>query len=344
MRKLLNTLYVTKDGSYLRRERETIVIEFEKKDVFRVPAINIENIVCIGYSIMASPGLMQLTGEYNIGLAFYGGNGEFYARVQGAQSGNVLLRRRQYRLADESKQSTDIARWIVGAKVSNSRTILQRCLRNYPENQDREHIEKVIIQMAQFLNQLKDAGTTDEIRGIEGYVANQYFSCFNSMITTEKEAFRFVQRSRRPPLDRINALLSFVYMLIYHDVSSALEGVGLDPAVGFLHKDRPGRSSLALDIMEELRGYTGDRQVIGLINLKQIKPDGFTISDTGAVLMDKETRAVVIETYQKKKHEEIMHPYLEEKIKIGLIPYVQAQLMARYIRGDMECYPPFLIK
>lgn len=344
MRKLLNTLYVTKEKAYVHRDREVIVISCDKEEIFRVPAINIENIVCIGYDIIATPGLMHLCSEHNIGLAFYGGNGEFMARVQGAQSGNVLLRRRQYRLADDERICTDIVRWIVGAKIANSRTILQRCLRNYPDNIEKGKLERVINIMAQYLLLIKESTEIDEIRGIEGYISTEYFSCFNSMLTNEKEAFAFVKRTRRPPLDRINALLSFIYTLIYHDMTSALEGVGLDPAVGFLHSERPGRASLALDIMEEFRGYLGERQVINLINQKQIKPEGFNISESGAVFMDDKTRAVLIETYQKKKHEEIVHPFLDEKVKIGLIPYIQAQLMARYIRGDIECYPPFLIK
>jgi CRISPR-associated protein Cas1 len=344
VKKLLNTLYITREGAYIHREREVIVIECEKVEIFRVPAINIENIICIGFDIMASPGLMRLCSEYNIGLAFYGGNGEFIARVQGAQSGNVLLRRRQYRLADDKNKCAELVRWIIGAKIANSRSILQRCLRNYPENSEKAHLEKVIGILTNYLFKLKEITSIDEMRGIEGYVATEYFSCFTSMITADKESFGFVSRSRRPPLDRINALLSFIYTLLYHDVTSALEGVGLDPAVGYLHNDRPGRSSLALDIMEELRGYIGDRQVVNLINLKQIKADGFIFMDTGAVIMDDRTRASLVEAYQKKKQEEIIHPFIEEKIKIGLIPHVQAQLMARYIRGDIECYPPFLIK
>lgn len=344
MKKLLNTLYVTKEGAYLRRERETIIVELEGKEAFKVPAINIENLICIGYNIMASPGLMHLTSEYNIGMAFYGGNGEYLARIQGAQSGNVLLRRRQYRMADDEVKCTDTARWIIGAKIANSRNILQRCLRNYPDHYGKENMSAIITDLAIYLNKLKSVETVDEVRGIEGYAANEYFSCFSYLLTNNVDEFAFLSRSRRPPLDRTNALLSFLYTMVYHDVTSALEGVGLDPAVGFLHKDRPGRSSLALDIMEELRGYIADRLVISMINLGQVKPDGFTFTETGAVTMNDKTRATVIESYQKKKQEEIMHPYLEEKVKIGLLPHIQALLMARYVRGDIECYPPFLIR
>lgn len=344
MRKLLNTLYVTKEGAYIRREREAILIELEGKEVMRIPAINLENLVCIGYNIMASPGAMQLVSEYKIGMAFYSGTGEFMARIQGTQSGNVLLRRRQYRLADKEDKSADIARWIVGAKVANSRNILQRCLRNYPDHYGRENLSYAVFELACHLRRLKTIETVDEIRGIEGYAANQYFSCFSYLLTQNVDEFAFLTRSRRPPLDRTNALLSFLYTMVYHDVTSALEGVGLDPAVGFLHRDRPGRYGLALDIMEEMRGYLADRLAVNLINLGQVKPDGFSFTDSGAVLMNDKTRAVVIEAYQKRKQEEIVHPYIEEKIKIGLLPHVQALLMARYVRGDMECYTPFLIR
>jgi CRISPR-associated protein Cas1 len=290
---------------------------------------------------MCTPFLLGLCGEHQVAVSFLKENGRFLARMQGPVNGNVLLRRQQYRLADQPDQRAAIARAVVTAKIANSRVVLLRGRRDRPENPDNSRLEAVAQRLATNLDELKTVAEVDVIRGIEGIAANDYFGVFDLLITANKDSFFFHQRSRRPPLDNTNALLSFLYVLLAHDVESALEAVGLDPAVGFLHCDRPGRAGLALDIMEEFRAYLADRLALSLINRQQVQPQGFTRTESGAVSMDDETRKAVLVAWQKRKQEEIIHPFLQEKVQIGLLPHIQAMLLARFIRGDLEGYPPF---
>ncbi|MBM4028465.1 MAG: type I-C CRISPR-associated endonuclease Cas1 [Planctomycetes bacterium] len=341
MKQLLNTLFVTTQGSYLSKEGETVLVSQEREVKLRVPIHNLGSIVCFG-NVLCSPFLLGLCGERNVTLSFLTENGRFLARVHGPISGNVLLRRAQYRKADDPAASAEVARSVVTAKVANSRIVLQRALRDTPELADSTPIKQVLEDMQQYIKNLQDVPTVDQIRGIEGTAAAAYFGVFDHLISADKEQFFFRERSRRPPLDNMNALLSFLYTLLVHDVQSALEGVGLDPAVGFLHRDRPGRPGLALDLMEELRAYLVDRLALSLVNRQQVKPEGFTKTESGAVTMDDETRKAVLVAWQKRKQEEITHLFLQEKIPLGLLAHVQAQILARHLRGELEGYPPFL--
>jgi len=342
MKQLLNTLFVTTQGSYLSRKGETVLVSQDHETKLRVPIHNLGSIVCFG-NVSCSPFLMGLCGERNVTLSFLTENGRFLARVTGPVSGNVLLRREQYRRADDLQASALIARSVVIAKIANCRVVLQRALRDRLELQQSD-LPHAATDLQQSLQDLREQADLDSIRGIEGMAANTYFSVFDRLIHANQEAFFFKRRSRRPPLDNVNALLSFLYTLLVHDVTGALEGVGLDPAVGFLHRDRPGRPSLALDLMEELRPYLADRLALSLINRQQVKPKGFTRQESGAVEMDDETRKTVLVAWQQRKQEEITHPFLQEKIHLGLLAHVQALLLARHLRGDLDGYAPFLWK
>jgi CRISPR-associated protein Cas1 len=271
-------------------------------------------------------------------------HGRFLARVQGPVSGNVLLRREQYRRAEDPQTSADVARAVLTGKIANSRTVLQRALRDHADKMAADQVSFAAKRLSNYLDLLNQDKPLDVLRGFEGDAAHIYFSVFDHLIVAQKEDFSFQERNRRPPLDNVNALLSFIYTLLVHDIRSALETVGLDPAVGFLHRDRPGRPSLALDLMEELRPALADRFVLTLINRRQVSGSGFKRSDSGAVLMDDSTRKELLVAWQKRKQEEIVHPFLGERIAIGLIPYVQSQLLARHLRGDLEAYPPFFWK
>lgn len=341
MKHLLNTLYVTTQGAYLAREGETVLVRVEGETKLQVPIHTLGSIVCFG-QVSVSPPLMGLCAERSVSIAFLSEQGRFFARVQGPVSGNVLLRREQYRRADDAQASAEIARALVVGKITNCRTVLQRAARDRPEGESAGKLSEASERLAQHLRELEGPLPLDAVRGKEGEAARRYFAAFDHLITAQKEDFFFRERSRRPPLDNVNALLSFVYTLLVHDVSAALEGVGLDPAVGFLHRDRPGRPGLALDLMEELRPYLGDRLALSLINLQQVRGKGFRRTETGAVLMDDETRKQVLLAYQKRKQEEIQHPFLGEKIATGLLPHVQALLLARHLRGDLDGYPPFI--
>ena len=341
MKQLLNTLYVTTQGSYLSRDGETILVRVEKETKLRVPIHTLGGIVCFG-QVSCSPPLMELCAQRNVALSFLSENGKFWARVVGPVSGNVLLRREQYRRADNLETSAEIARAVVTAKIANSRGVLLRAIRDRPEEPGATPLAEAEADLAKHLSGLREPVPLDTVRGKEGDAARRYFGVFDQLITTQKEDFFFKERSRRPPLDNVNALLSFLYTLLVHDVSAALEAVGLDPAVGYLHRDRPGRPGLALDIMEEFRAYMADRLALSLINRQQITGKGFCKTETGAILMTDETRKEVLVAYQKRKQEEIQHPFLGEKVALGLLPHVQALLMARYFRGDLEGYPPFL--
>ncbi len=333
--------YVTTQGAYLSKEGETVMVSVGSEKRLQVPVHTIGGIVCFG-RVMCSPFLMGFCAENNVGLSFLTENGRFMARVEGAVSGNVLLRREQYRRADEARFSAAMARYFLVGKIANARTVLQRALRDHGDKIAQPVVEQAVAQLGSSLRRLEKTESLDALRGIEGDTARCYFGVFDHLITSQKDAFRFAGRNRRPPLDNVNCLLSFMYTLLLHDVRSALEGVGLDPAVGFLHRDRPGRPGLALDLMEEFRPFLTDRLVLSLINLAQVKAGGFSKSDTGAVRMTDDTRKEVIVAYQKRKQDEILHPFLGEKAAVGILFHLQALLLARHLRGDLDGYPPFV--
>ena len=343
MRRLLNTLYVTIPEAYLACDGENVLIKVQNEVKFRVPVHNLEGIVCFGFA-GASPKLMKLCCERNVSLSFLSEYGAFMGRVTGKVSGNVLLRRTQYRWADDATISTRMAQRFIAAKIVNSRALLHRALRDHVDVVEVEPLERAIGLMAGMMIHLGDASSGDVIRGIEGEAANVYFANFNQMLLAQQDVFRLKDRNRRPPTDPMNALLSFLYTLLAHEATAALESVGLDPQVGFLHRDRPGRSSLALDLMEEMRPHFADRLALTLVNRRQITGKGFVVKESGAVIMDDDTRKEVLTAWQKRKQEEITHPYLEEKMPLGLVPYAQAMLLARHLRGDLEDYPPFFWK
>jgi len=343
MKKLLNTLYVTTQGSYLCHEGESVLVRVEKEVKLRVPIHMLGSIVCFGQVACSQP-LMGLCGQRNVLISFLTEFGKFLARVQGPVSGNVLLRRKQYRIADSPADTLTIARAFVTGKIANSRTVLQRALRDHECAEGRDDMEAAILRLSHLLRELEQAQTVDELRGKEGDAANRYFGMFDHLIAAQKDAFRFEGRNRRPPMDNMNALLSYVYTLLTHDANAALESVGLDPQVGYLHAERPGRPSLALDLIEEFRAFIGDRLALSLVNLKQLQAGDFKTTESGAVIMSDDARKTLLAAYQKRKQEEIVHPFLNEKVQVGLLPHIQALLLARHIRGDLDGYPPFIWK
>lgn len=342
MRKLLNTLYVTTPESYLHRDGENVLVKVDSEEKFRIPAHNLEGIVCFGY-MGASPHLMQLCSEHNIGLSFLTPHGKFLGRVNGRIRGNVLLRRTQYRVADNPISSLSIAKGFIVGKIVNCRTVLGRSLRDHGEIIRCDRIRYADRLLIENLEKVEDCRDADNLRGIEGNCAKFYFDVLDELILKQKNDFFIHNRNRRPPLDNMNALLSFLYTLLAHDMESALETVGLDPYVGFFHTDRPGRPSLALDMMEELRPFLADRFALSLINLQQISGRDFMKKEGGAVFLKDDGRKTVLGAWQKRKQDEITHPYLNEKIPVGLIPYTQSLLMARFLRGDIDGYPPFFM-
>jgi len=341
MKQLLNTLFVTTQGSYLSKKGDTVLVNVENQTKLRVPIHTLGSIVCFG-QVSCSPFLMGMCGQRNVTLSFLTEYGKFLARVHGPVNGNVLLRRQHYRMADDNNISASIARSVIIAKIANCRVVLLRAIREQTYDENGHSLQAAADKLRIILEQLQQPVPLNIARGIEGDAANTYFSVFDHLIIANTDNFRFTGRNRRPPLDNINALLSFLYTLLANDISSALEAVGLDPAVGFLHRDRSGRNSLALDIMEEFRAYLADRLALSLINRQQVKPEGFTGTESGAVLMDDATRKTVLVAWQKRKQEEIKHPFLGEKVKLGLLGHIQAMLLARYIRGDLDGYPAFL--
>jgi len=343
MKKHLNTLFVTTQGAYLAKEGESVVVKVDKETRLRVPVHTLGGIVCFG-QVSCSPYLMGFCAERDVTVSFLSENGRFLARVQGPVSGNVLLRREQYRRADNDETSAEIARSVLMGKIANCRTVLQRALRDHENKIDGDKLWQVSKLLAGSLQSLKLERSLNSIRGIEGDAAHLYFSVFDHLIISQKEDFIFRERNRRPPLDKVNCLLSFLYTLLAHDVRSALESVGLDPSVGFLHRDRPGRPGLALDLMEEFRPVIADRLALSLINLSKVNKKGFRQAETGAVLMDDDTRKTVLMAYQQRKQDEIIHPFLGEKVTMGLLFHTQALLMARYLRGDLDGYPSFIWK
>lgn len=340
MRKLLNTLYITTPEAYLSKDGLNVVVSVEKEERFRIPIMNVESIVTFGY-MGASPGLMKLCMDNNVSLSFMTPQGRFICRVQGATRGNVLLRKKQYALSENEDVSLHLAKLFIVGKVFNTRSILQRYIR---DNGADEEVEHVIKQLESRKRHIMQAENMDILRGEEGHAANAYFDVFKHLILHQKEDFVFNGRNRRPPKDEVNAMLSFVYTLIANDVAAALESVGLDPYVGFMHTSRPGRTSLALDMMEELRAYLGDRLVLSMINRRQITKKDFVRQGDDCFVMTDSCRKELITTWQKRKKEMIEHPYLKEKIPIGLLPYVQAMLLARYLREDLDDYPVFLMR
>lgn len=341
MRKMLNTLYVTTQGAYLNKEGETVVVSVDRQTRLRLPIHTLSSIVCFG-QVSCSPFLLGHCAEHDVSISFMTGYGKFLARVIGPAAGNVLLRREQYRRADDLAASAKLARLFVLGKVVNCRTVMSRALRDHGPRIDAEGLERTVGRFGTLAQRLLREDGLDDIRGLEGRAANDYFGLFDHLIVTQKGDFVFAGRNRRPPLDRVNCLLSFLYSLLYHDVRSALESVGLDPAVGFLHRDRPGRMSLALDLMEEFRPVLADRLALSLINLGQVKKGGFQTTESGAVIMNDESRKTLLVEYQKRKQTEIEHPFLREKLSIGMLPFAQAQLLSRHLRGDLDEYPPFI--
>jgi len=341
MKQLLNTLYVTTQGAYLAKDGETALVRVEEESRLRVPIHTLGSIVCFG-RVSCSPALMGMCAEKGVALSFLTENGRFLARVEGPVSGNVLLRREQYRRAENDEQTAAIARSVVIAKVANCRTVLLRAAREKPDGAGCADLEAAALRLLRLGETLQQPLALDTVRGHEGDAARVYFEVFDHLIVEAKDAFFFRGRSRRPPLDNMNALLSFLYTLVTHDVAAALEGVGLDPAVGYLHVDRPGRPSLALDLVEELRPVLADRLGLSLVNRRQVRAEGFRRTESGAVEMDDDTRKEVLVGYQKRKQEEVLHPFLKERVAFGIVPHVQAMLLARYLRGDLDGYPSFL--
>lgn len=343
MKRLLNTLYITSPSRYLSLDGENVVVLEKDEEVGRVPLHNLEAIVTCGYT-GASPALMGTCAQRHIGLTFLSGNGRFIARVTGEVYGNVTLRKEQFRVSENTGSSIKIARNCIAGKVYNARWILERAARDYPARLDAEKLKGKSAFLAQSLKKIRTCEDAAALRGLEGEAASVYFSCFDDLILQQKDAFSFQGRNRRPPTDAVNAMLSFVYTLLTSMCAGALETVGLDPYVGFFHTDKPGRKSLALDMVEEMRSVMGDRFVLTLINKKVIREKDFFRKENGAVLMYDNARKAFLAAWQEKKQEMITHPFLNEKIEWGMVPYVQALLLARHLRGDLDEYPPFFWK
>ncbi|MDO4864496.1 MAG: type I-C CRISPR-associated endonuclease Cas1c [Ruminococcus sp.] len=343
MKKLLNTVYVNNPDRYLSLDGENLVISQDSAEIGRVPLHNIERVMTFGHA-GASPALMGKCARDGIELVFMSRSGHFLARVEGEVRGNVLLRRQQYRYADDSERSLDIARNMISAKLYNSRWVLERTIRDHGARIDTDLFCRKSELLQSAIKQARQARDMDALRGIEGEAASVYFSVLDDMILQQKEDFRFVSRNKRPPLDNVNALLSFAYSMATGMCTSALESVGLDPYVGFMHTDRPGRRSLALDMVEEFRAVLCDRFVLTLINKRLVSRDDFVRREDGAVILTENGRKSFFTAWQKRKAEELRHPFLDEKVEWGMLPYVQALLLARYIRGDLDCYPPFMWK
>ena len=346
MRRQLNSLYITTEGAWLKKEGANIVMQVEGKERARLPIHMLESLVCFG-RVLVSPPLMGFCAEQGVTITHLSPNGKFLARIEGPVSGNVLLRRTQYRVSDNEASCSSLVSSLLIGKVHNQRAVLARAIRDYGSKMpphDRQRMEAARDRLSRIARNLLQPATTNELRGLEGEAAQVYFSVFNSLVRQEGNAFEFKGRNRRPPRDRVNALLSFLYTLLTHDCRSALESVGLDPAVGFLHRDRPGRPSLALDLAEEFRPLLGDRLALSLINRRQLREKDFIITESNGVVMTDDARKLVLTAYQERKREDLLHTFIDEKTPIGMLPILQAQLMARHLRGDLDAYPPFLWK
>lgn len=342
MKRHLNTLYVTTQDSYIGTEGETLVVRVEKRPKLRVPFHMLEGVVAFG-RVGMSPIALGRCATRNVNVSFLTERGRFLARVVGPASGNVLLRRTQFRWADDPNKTTRIASAIVAAKIANCKRLLRRGLSDHGkgDSERKAVLDSASKELDRSLAAISRTPPLDMLRGIEGNAARVYFSAFGSLITNDDPAFRFERRSRRPPLDPVNALLSFLYTLLRHDVESALSATGLDTQVGFLHRDKPGRPGLALDMMEELRPLIADRVALSLINRQQLSGRSFVTAESGAVALTDGARTSLLKTYQERKTRELKHPFLEEKMSLGIVPHIQALLLARHLRGDLETYPPF---
>ncbi|WP_435922371.1 type I-C CRISPR-associated endonuclease Cas1c [Paenibacillus sp. DYY-L-2] len=343
MKKLLNTLFITQPDVYLSLDGDNIVLLKEQEKLARLPLHNLESIVAFGYT-GASPALMGYCAERNISITFMSLSGRFLARVIGASKGNVILRKKQSLISDNEILSTNIARNFIVGKIYNHKWMLERMTRDYPLRINMDQFKTASKQLSSLMIEVRECIGLERLRGLEGQAALIYNQLFDHMILQQKEDFYFRTRSRRPPLDNVNAMLSLAYTLLAHDMTAALEGVGLDAYIGFLHRDRPGRASLALDLMEELRGVYADKFVLSLINKRVLNKDDFYRKENGAVLITDEARKRFLSAWQNKKQEKVTHPYLGEKISWGLVPHAQALLLARHLRNDLDEYPPFLWK
>lgn len=343
MRKLLNTLYITLPDVYLAVSGENIVIKQDDSILARYPFHNLEDIVLFSYLGM-SPKLIQKCMEYGIGICYLTPTGRFIARLRGESKGNILLRRKQYRIVDDEKESLDISKNIICAKIYNEKWTIERYIRQYENRIDTTYLKDSSKYLTGLLERVVQVDNVKELRGIEGVAQARYFSCFDEMILNQKEDFKFEIRSRRPPLNPMNAMLSYIYSILSNDIASALESVGLDSYAGFMHTDRPGRISLALDLVEEFRAPIADRFVLSLINMNQIKGNDFIYEDNGAVLIKDDAKRRIITLWQERKQKTLTHPFLNEKIEWGLVPHSQALLLARYLRGDLDGYPAFMWK
>ena len=343
MKKLLNTLYVTSEDSYLALDGENIVVLDKEKEVGRIPLHNLEGIVSFGYR-GTSPALMGACADRNISLCYVTPNGKFLARVTGSVKGNVVLRKKQYEVSMNETDSLEISKNCIIGKIYNARWVLERATRDHSMQIDTEKVKSASKMLKDAAIRVQKSQSKDQLRGYEGEAASVYFSVFDELILQQKKDFVFSDRNRRPPTDNVNAMLSFVYTLLTNNIASALETVGLDPYVGMMHTDRPGQASLALDMIEELRPVLADRFVLSLINKKVVNVKDFIKKENGAVLMKDDARKKFLSEWQNRKKETLTHPYLKEKMEWGMVPYVQAMLLARYLRGDLDAYPPFLWK
>mgnify|MGYP001852319276 FL=1 len=343
MRRLLNTLYVFTEDAYLALDGENVVVRRGEGELGRVPLHTLEGILCFSYR-GASPGLMGACAERGVALSFFDRKGRFLAGVHGEQRGNVLLRKAQYAWSEDPEKSVAVARNFIVGKLYNGRWVLERAVRDHGLRIDADAVKAASGRLDASMRGAASCESMDRLRGIEGDAAAEYFGVFDELILRDKEAFRFAGRVRRPPTDAVNAMLSLFYTVLAHDCAAALEGVGLDPYVGFMHVDRPGRRSLALDLMEELRPIMADRFVLSAVNNRVMRPGQFERRESGEVRLTDEGRRALFGAWQERKREAIVHPFLKEKIPRGLVPHVQALLLARCIRGDLDGYPPFLWK
>ena len=346
MRPLLNTVFVTTEGAWLRKDGENLVMEVEKVEKARLPLHMLQGLVCMG-RVLISPQLMGYCCDKGICITYLSSYGKFLARVEGPVSGNVLLRREQYRRTDDPDQCASIVRNMLIGKILNQRSVLSRALRDYGDDYDppvAAGLKQVVLRLKRIADQIPSVSQVDVLRGMEGDAAQLYFGVFDSLIRVSTPAMRFKGRTKRLPLDRVNALLSFLYTLLTHDCRSALESVGLDPAVGFLHRDRPGRPSLALDLMEDFRPVMADRLALSLINRRQLGEGDFEVGDNGAVTLNEASRKIVLCAWQDRKKESLQHSFIQESAPFGLFPFLQAQLLARHLRSDLDGYPPFVWK
>ena len=343
MKQLLNTLYVTSDDAYLSLKNDNVIVQQGDTTLGRVPLRSLEGIMSFSYK-GSSPALMGKCSEFGVGLSFFSPHGRYYCSILGEKNRNVLLRREQFRFADDEDEALPFAQSFIIGKIYNCRWVLERTKRDHALRVNSERIAEQSEKLRQALLNARDCTSIDELRGVEGLAAKDYFFAFDDLILRNKDDFFFQQRSRRPPLDRTNALMSFVYSILTSDCIAALQGVGLDPYVGFLHTDRPGRASLALDLVEEFRPAIADRFVLTLINTGAVKPSQFEIRENGGVFLSEGGRKTVLAAWQKRKQETITHPFFNEKIPWGLVPHAQALLLNRAIRGDLDAYPPFMWK